>query len=207
MTPASWSKTSDCWRSTHTLLRMGWRKARGRCAGGRLKAVSAGPGATAIRGALEKAVRPESVDHVVMGYALQTCSQSIYGARHAGLKAGVPQEVPMLTLSARFRVQSIVTGAQMTCSTRPKSFRVVWRTLAGSSCASRCTGRVGLTPPPVEDYMMTNLQDMTCGLFMRKPRMNSKGKGVTREEVDARFRRTGARKPPSAAASSKKSCP
>ena len=34
-----------------------------------------------------------------MGYALQTSDQAIFGSRHAGLKAGIPQEVPMLTLS------------------------------------------------------------------------------------------------------------
>ena len=50
-----------------------------------------------------------------MGYALQTCDQAIYGARHAGLQAGIPQEVPMLTLSriCGSGIQSIVTGAQM----------------------------------------------------------------------------------------------
>ena len=85
--------------------------------GGLLKTVSAQElGSIAIKGALEKTnTAPESVDHVVMGYALQTCSQSIYGARHAGLKAGIPQEVPMLTLSriCGSGIQSIVTGAQM----------------------------------------------------------------------------------------------
>ena len=61
--------------------------------GGLLKSVSAQElGAIAIQGALEKTnTDPSSVDHVVMGYALQTCSQSIYGARHAGLKAGISQ--------------------------------------------------------------------------------------------------------------------
>ena len=86
-------------------------------AGGALKTVSAQElGAIAIEGALEKTgTSPDAVDHVVMGYALQTCSQSIYGARHAGLKAGVPQEVPMLTLSriCGSGIQSIVSGAQM----------------------------------------------------------------------------------------------
>ena len=49
-----------------------------------------------------------------MGYALQTCDQAIFGGRHAGLSAGIPQEVPMLTLSRICGgVQSIVTGAQM----------------------------------------------------------------------------------------------
>ena len=85
--------------------------------GGALKTVSAQElGAIAIKGALEKTGTDASkVDHVVMGYALQTCSQSIYGARHAGLKAGIPQEVPMLTLSriCGSGIQSIVSGAQM----------------------------------------------------------------------------------------------
>ena len=85
--------------------------------GGLLKGYSALKlGEIAIKGALEKTnTTPDSVDHVVMGYALQTCDQAIFGARHAGLGAGIPQEVPMLTLSriCGSGVQSIVTGAQM----------------------------------------------------------------------------------------------
>ena len=85
--------------------------------GGLLKDVSALKlGEIAIKGALEKTgTAPENVDHVVMGYTLQTCDQAIFGARHAGLGAGIPQEVPMLTLSriCGSGVQSIVTGAQM----------------------------------------------------------------------------------------------
>ena len=51
--------------------------------GGLLKDTSALKlGEIAIIGALEKtATSPESVDHVVMGYALQTCDQAIFGAR------------------------------------------------------------------------------------------------------------------------------
>ena len=85
--------------------------------GGLLKDYSALKlGEIAIKGALEKTgTSPKNVDHVVMGYALQTCDQAIFGARHAGLGAGIPQEVPMLTLSriCGSGVQSIVTGAQM----------------------------------------------------------------------------------------------
>ena len=85
--------------------------------GGALKTLSAqNLGGIAIKAALERTgTAPESVDHVVMGYALQTCAQSIYGARHAGLQGGVPQEVPMLTLSriCGSGIQSIVSGAQM----------------------------------------------------------------------------------------------
>lgn len=161
--------------------------------GGRLKAVSAQDlGATAIRGALEKTgTDPESVDHVVMGYALQTCAQSIYGARHAGLKAGVPQEVPMLTLSriCGSGVQSIVTGAQMIMLNEAQV--VVSGGMENLSQAPHVLrgARDGWSlgrSPPVEDYMMTNLQDMTCGLFMAQTSDElCRRKGVTREEIDA----------------------
>ena len=36
-------------------------------------------------------VAPEEVDHVIVGNALQTSGDAIYGARHVGLKAGVPK--------------------------------------------------------------------------------------------------------------------
>ncbi len=40
----------------------------------------------------------EEVDHVIVGNALQTSGDAIYGARHVGLKAGVPKHVPALTV-------------------------------------------------------------------------------------------------------------
>ena len=40
-----------------------------------------------------RSVDPETIDHVVIGNALQTSTDAIYGARHVGLKAGVPQDV------------------------------------------------------------------------------------------------------------------
>src|ERR1700738_2550150 len=42
---------------------------------------------------------PEDVQHVIVGNALQTSGDAIYGARHVGLKAGVPKEVPALTVN------------------------------------------------------------------------------------------------------------
>ena len=57
-------------------------------------------GALAARAALERAGVPAAdVDHVVMGNALQTSGDAIYGARHVGLKAGVPVETPALTVN------------------------------------------------------------------------------------------------------------
>src|SRR5262245_29493447 len=57
-------------------------------------------GALAIKAALEKtSVSPRAIDHVVMGNALQTSRNAAYGARHAALKAGLPIEVPALTVN------------------------------------------------------------------------------------------------------------
>lgn len=160
--------------------------------GGALKSLRAEElGAIAIKGALEKTgTDPDSVDHVVMGYALQTNSQSIYGSRHAGLQAGIPQEVPMLTLSriCGSGVQSIVSGAQMIMLEEAEV--VVAGGMENLSQAphvlrgAREGWRLGRAPK-VEDYMFTNLQDMTCGLFMAQTSDElCKRKGVTREEVD-----------------------
>ncbi len=84
---------------------------------GALKDISAiDLGATAARAALEAAgVGAEDIDHTVMGNALQTSGDAIYGARHVALKAGVPFDRPALTVNrlCGSGIQSIVSGAQM----------------------------------------------------------------------------------------------
>ena len=84
---------------------------------GALKDISAiDLGATAAKGALAATnVQPEEIDHTVMGNALQTSGDAIYGARHVALKAGVPFDRPALTVNrlCGSGIQSIVSGAQM----------------------------------------------------------------------------------------------
>ena len=84
---------------------------------GALKDVSALElGAIAARGAFERTgVKPEWVDHVVVGNVLQTSADAIYGARHVALKAGVPIEVPALTVNrlCGSGIQAAVSGAQL----------------------------------------------------------------------------------------------
>ena len=168
--------------------------------GGLLKDVSALKlGEIAIKGALEKTgTSAESVDHVVMGYALQTCDQAIFGARHAGLGAGIPQEVPMLTLSriCGSGVQSIVSGAQMIMLNEAQT--VVAGGMENLSQAHhvlrgmRDTYRLARPPKAgvelekdMEDYLFTNLLDGMCGSFMAQTSDEiCKRKGVTREETD-----------------------
>jgi len=84
---------------------------------GGLKDISAiDLGAIAAKGALETTgVAPEDIDHTVMGNALQTSGDAIYGARHVALKAGVPFDRPALTVNrlCGSGIQAIVSGAQM----------------------------------------------------------------------------------------------
>src|SRR6187431_3788364 len=84
---------------------------------GALKNVSAiDLGSVAARGALEATkVAPEDIDHTVIGNALQTSGDAIYGARHVALKAGVPFDRPALTVNrlCGSGIQSIISGAQM----------------------------------------------------------------------------------------------
>ena len=84
---------------------------------GALKDISALElGAIASRGAFDKyGIKPEWIDHAVFGNVLQTSADAIYGARHIALKAGVPIEVPALTVNrlCGSGIQAAVSGAQM----------------------------------------------------------------------------------------------
>ncbi|HVF87115.1 MAG TPA: acetyl-CoA C-acetyltransferase [Pyrinomonadaceae bacterium] len=73
-------------------------------------------GAAAARGALESTgVAADEIDHTIVGNALQTSGDAIYGARHVALKAGVPSDRPALTVNrlCGSGIQSIISGAQM----------------------------------------------------------------------------------------------
>lgn len=84
---------------------------------GALKDISAiDLGAVAAKGALEcTGVAADEVDHTIIGNALQTSGDAIYGARHVALKAGVPFDRPALTVNrlCGSGIQSIISGAQM----------------------------------------------------------------------------------------------
>src|SRR6267142_1762016 len=84
---------------------------------GALKDISAiDLGAAAAKAALETTgVAAEEIDHTVIGNALQTSGDAIYGARHVALKAGVPFDRPALTVNRLCGsvIQSFVSGAQI----------------------------------------------------------------------------------------------
>jgi acetyl-CoA acyltransferase 2 len=84
---------------------------------GALKDISAiDLGAIAAKATLAATyISPEDIDHTVMGNALQTSGDAIYGARHVALKAGIPLDRPALTVNrlCGSGIQSIISGAQM----------------------------------------------------------------------------------------------
>ena len=149
--------------------------------GGRLASVSAEQlGTVAIKGAMEKTgTDPGSVEHVVMGHALQTSGQAIFGARHAGLRSGIPEEVPMLTLNrlCGSGAQSIISATQMIML--GEADVVVAGGMENLSQAPhvlrgmRDTYKLGRPPSAgeelaqdMEDYLFTNLVDGVSGMFM-----------------------------------------
>ncbi len=84
--------------------------------GGSLKGLSATDlGVHASKAALEQAGLPaEAIDHTIFGNVQQTSADAIYHARHVGLRAGVPQEKPALTINrlCGSGFQSVINGAE-----------------------------------------------------------------------------------------------
>ena len=168
--------------------------------GGRLASVSAEQlGTIAITGAMKKTgADPSAVDHVVMGHALQTSGQAIFGARHSGLRAGIPEEVPMLTLNrlCGSGAQSIISATQMIML--GEADVVVAGGMENLSQAPhvlrgmRGTYKLGRPPSAgeelsqdMEDYLFTNLVDGVSGMFMAQTSDElCRRKGVQREQAD-----------------------
>lgn len=70
--------------------------------------------ATAVEALKRSNVKAEDIDHVVYGNVIHSSVNAAYLARHIGLKAGVPKEVPALTLNrlCGSGAQAVVTAAQ-----------------------------------------------------------------------------------------------
>jgi acetyl-CoA acetyltransferase family protein len=159
---------------------------------GALKDVSAlDLGATAARATFERTgVKPEWIDHVVVGNVLQTSSDAIYGARHVALKAGVPIEVPALTVNrlCGSGIQAAVSGAQLI--QLGEADIVLTGGIENMSQAPHVIRglRSGLRlgQGKLEDYLYEALLDPYCGLFMAQTAEKCAAKyNISREEQDA----------------------
>jgi acetyl-CoA acetyltransferase family protein len=159
--------------------------------GGALRELSAIElGAIAARAALERArVAPEAIDHTVIGNALQTSGDAIYGARHVALKAGVPIDKPALTVNrlCGSGIQSIVSGAQMI------QLGEVNTVLAGGMESMSQAPHVirgarwgfKLGEGKLEDSLMVALLDTQCNLYMAQTAENLARKhDISREAQD-----------------------
>ena len=147
-------------------------------------------GAVAAKGAIERAgLTAHDFDHVVFGNAQQTSGDALYGARHVGLRAGLPIETPALTVNrlCGSGMQSIVSAAQMIQTDEAK---VV---LAGgmesmSMAPFVIRGRDGFTLAPggkLEDSLMVALLDTYCGLYMANTaELYGEQQGITRQAQD-----------------------
>ena len=148
-------------------------------------------GGLAARGALERTgVKPEWVDHVVMGNAMQTSGDALYGARHVGLRAGIPIEVPALTVNrlCGSGIQSVVSAAQMIRLGEART--VVAGGMESMSQAPHVIrgARAGLRlgEGKLEDSLLVALLDTQCGLYMAQTSDKlAREKGISREDMDA----------------------
>jgi acetyl-CoA acetyltransferase family protein len=159
---------------------------------GALKDVSAiDLGAVAARGALkDSGVNADQIDHTIIGNALQTSGDAIYGARHVALKAGIPFDRPALTVNrlCGSGIQSIVSGAQMIQLDEAHTCLV-----GGMESMSQAPhvirgARSGfaLGQGKLEDSLMVALLDTYCNTPMAGTAENLARKfEITREEQDA----------------------
>jgi len=159
--------------------------------GGALKDTSAiDLGAVAARAAVERSrVEPAEFDHVIFGNALQTSGDAIYGARHVGLKAGLPKEVPAVTVNrlCGSGMEAIVQAAHRLLLGEA---RVV---LAGGMESMSQAPHVirgarwgfGLGQGVLEDSLMVALKDSYCGCYMSDTAENlAQQRGITRQAAD-----------------------
>ncbi|HVR42439.1 MAG TPA: thiolase family protein [Thermoanaerobaculia bacterium] len=147
-------------------------------------------GAEAAKEAIRRSGIPaDELDHVIVGNALQTSGDAIYGARHVGLKAGVPNRVPALTVNrlCGSGVQSIVNAAE--------------QIMLGEADAVLAGGMENMSQAPhvvrgarkglrlgqgaLEDSLMVALLDTWSGLYMAQTSDNLANKyGISREQQD-----------------------
>ena len=137
-------------------------------------------------------VKPEDVDQTILGNVQQTSPDAIYGARHVGLKCGVPIERPALTVNrlCGSGFQAVVSAAEQILLGEARCVLA-----AGSENMSQAPHAMfGLRdggvkfgkPPQVIDTLWASLTDSYCQTPMAVTAENLGLKyGITREQADA----------------------
>ena len=147
-------------------------------------------GAAASKEAIRRAgTEPADFDHVIFGNVMQTSADALYGARHVGLKAGLPIETPAVTVNrlCGSGMESITQAAQ--------------RILLGEARVVLAGGMENMSQAPhvirgaragfrlgegkLEDSLMSGLFDTYCGFSMSETAENlAAEQGITRRASD-----------------------
>lgn len=146
--------------------------------------------AAASREAIRRAgADPAEFDHVIFGNVMQTSADALYGARHVGLKVGLPVETPAVTVNrlCGSGMESVSQAAHRILLDEAKLI------LAGgmenmSQCPHVIRGaRTGfrLGEGKLEDSLMSGLFDTYCGFSMSETAENlAAEEGITRQACD-----------------------
>jgi acetyl-CoA acyltransferase 2 len=147
-------------------------------------------GAIASKAAISQSqFGPGDFDHAIFGNALQTSGDAIYGARHVALKAGLPIEVPALTVNrlCGSGIQSIISAAQLielgeasvVLAGGMESMSQAPHVIRGARWGFR------LGQGKLEDSLMVALYDPYCGCTMAATAESlARTYGITREMQD-----------------------
>src|SRR5688572_17481143 len=148
-------------------------------------------GAIASKAALDRAgTKPEWIDHVVFGNVQQSSVDAHYGARHVGLKAGLPIDVPALTVNrlCGSGIQAVISGARhiqldeagVVLAGGMENMSQVPHIIRG------LRGGLKLGQGKLEDWLWEGLNDPYAGCSMAITAENCAVKyGITREASDA----------------------
>jgi len=128
-------------------------------------------GSIAAKAAIEQSgFAPADFEHSIFGNALQTSGDALYGARHVALKAGLPVEVPALTVNrlCGSGIQSVISAAQLielgeasvVLAGGMESMSQAPHVIRGARWGLR------LGQGKLEDSLMFALLDTYCGCYM-----------------------------------------
>jgi acetyl-CoA acyltransferase 2 len=147
-------------------------------------------GVVAGKAAIEQAgISADAIDHVVFGNVMQTSADAIYGARHVGLKCGVPVPTPAVTVNrlCGSGFESLVQAAAllrlgeatMVLAGGCENMTQAPHTIRGARQGFKLGGT------EMNDYLREVLMDPVAGCEMAITAENLGEKyGISREEAD-----------------------